>query len=188
MPDFAAVLLDGGYLDHVTQAFDIQINFQTFSELLCEESGGFTVFRSYYYHCAPYQSSPPTLEERERYARAQSFFTALRRLDRFEVRLGKLELRPCEACGDVRPRQKRVDSILAIDLVRLAAKNLVTKAIIVSGDSDHSPAVATAKEEGVLVSLWHLPDNPRTRAHRELLELCDERYEITGELLERARL
>jgi len=74
--------------------------------------------------------------------------------------------------------------MLAIDLVRLAAKNQVKKAILVAGDSDHAPAVEVAQEESVLVSLWHLPHNPKTQAHPELLRLCDESFEITEDLLQ----
>ena len=184
MADYAAVFLDGGYLDKVLEAFSfLPIDYEAFSDLLCEKSGGLTRFRTYYYHCAPYQSNPPTNEERTRYANKLRFFTRLRHLNRFEVRLGKLEMRSCASCGDTRPRQKRVDSKLAIDLVRLAAKNQVKKAILVAGDSDHAPAVDVAKEESILVALWHLPNNSKTKAHLELQQLCDERFEITESIL-----
>lgn len=184
MVDYAVVLLDGGYLDKVLEAFNrLSIDYDRFSDELCRRSGGFSRFRTYYYHCAPYQSNPPTDEERLRYANMSRFFNALRYLPRFEVRLGKLEMRSCPNCNDRRPRQKRVDSKLAIDLVRLAAKNQVKKAILVAGDSDHAPAVEVAKDESVLVTVWHLPNNSKTVAHEELKRLCDERYEITEELL-----
>ncbi len=193
MPDYAVVLLDGGYIDKILEAFAtrdargtvsyLSIDYEAFSDELCRRSGNFTRFRTYYYHCMPYQSNPPTQEERDRYANKHRFFTALRFLPRFEVRLGKLEMRSCPNCGDRKPRQKRVDSKLAIDLVRLAARNQIKKAILVAGDSDHAPAVEVAKEESVLVTLWHRPNNPRTVAHDELKRLCDERYEITDELL-----
>ncbi len=184
MMDYAAVFLDGGYLDKVLEVFNfIAIDYEAFSDELCRRSGGFSRFRTYYYHCAPYQSNPPTIQESERYARKRQFYSALRYLNRFEVRLGKLEMRRCPRCSDARPRQKRVDSKLAIDLVRLAAKGHVKKAILVAGDSDHAPAVEVAKEESVLVTLWHLPNSVTTTAHGELKQLCDERYEITEQLL-----
>ena len=188
MPDYAAVFLDGGYLDKVLEGFGFPpIDYQAFSDEICRRSDDFTRFRTYYYHAPPFQGSSPTPEDRTRYANKMRFFNRLKYLDRFEVRLGKLELRRCPNCGDARPRQKRVDSKLAIDLVRIAAKNQVKKAILVAGDSDHAPAVEVAKEESALVALWHLPGNAKTVAHGELLQLCDERFEITDELLKSVR-
>jgi uncharacterized LabA/DUF88 family protein len=180
----AVVLLDGGYVDYILSAFGRPaIDYQKFSDELCRRSGGYTRFRTYYYHCPPFRSSPPKPEEQAKYANWQRFYEALKRHDRFEVRLGKLEWRACPKCGEGRPRQKRVDSQLAIDLVRLAAKGRVAKAILVAGDSDHAPAVKMAKEDSILVAVWHLPGNPRTVAHTELLDLCDERNPITQDLI-----
>src|SRR3972149_1398081 len=171
MPDYAAVFLDGGYLDKVLEGFGFPpIDYQAFSDEICRRSGDFTRFRTYYYPAPPFQgSSPPpsqgsspTPEERTRYANKMRFFNRLKYLDRFEVRLGKLELRRCPNCGDARPRQKRVDSKLAIDLVRIAAKNQVKKAILVAGASDHAPAVEVAKEESALVALWRPSGTAKT--------------------------
>jgi uncharacterized LabA/DUF88 family protein len=161
------------------------VDLQKFSDELCRLSGGFDRFRTYYFHCAPFQSNPPTPDERTRYSNWSRFHAALQAHERFEIRLGKLEMRSCPKCGDTRPRQKRVDSQLAIDLVHLAAKGRIRKAILVAGDSDHAPAVKMAKEDSIIVSLWHFPNNPRTVAHRELLQLCDERNEITIDLINR---
>lgn len=175
-------------MDWVLDAFGRPpIDFEFFSDELCRRSGGFARFRTYYYHCPPYRGEPPTSEETSRYLAWQRFHDAMLRHERFEFRLGKLEKRSCPNCGDTRPRQKRVDSQLAIDIVRLSAKGTIGKAILIAGDSDHAPAVRTAKEDQVLVTLWHLPGNPRTKAHDELLRLCDERFEITRELVDSAR-
>jgi uncharacterized LabA/DUF88 family protein len=187
MPDKAAVFIDGGYLDHVLNFFHRpSIDYQKFSDELCRRSGGFARFRTYYYHCAPHQGDPPTPDEVQRYSAWTRFYTALQHRERFQVRLGKLERRSCPNCGDTRFREKRVDSELAVDLVRLSAKNAIDKAILVAGDSDHAPAVRTAKEDSVLVAVWHLPRYERTVAHGELLRLCDERFAIPDELIQAA--
>lgn len=191
LPDKAAVFIDGGYLDWVLRDARFaggRIDYERFSDELCARSGGFARFRTYYYHCAPFQSSPPTRDESTRTADFNRFRTALDHLDRFQVRLGKLEIRRCQTCGSARPQQKRVDSELAVDLVRLSAKGAIQKAILVAGDSDHTPAVRTAKEDSVLVTVWHLPGNARTVAHGELLRLCDERFEIDLSVITASRL
>jgi len=187
LPEKAAVFIDGGYMDHILRDprfGGIQINYQKFSDELCARSGGFTRFRTYYYHCPPFQGNPPTAEDSRRTGDWGRFVRALEGMDRFQVRLGKLERRSCRKCGDTKFQQKRVDSELAVDMVRLSAKNAIGKAIPVAGDSDHTPAVRTSKEDSVLVAVWHLPGNDRTRAHGELLRLCDERYEVTREVME----
>jgi len=186
LPDKAAVFIDGGYMDYVLAGFGRPaVDYERLSDELCARSGGYARFRTYYYHCPPYRGNPPTPDEAERYRVWQRFHDALLRHERFEFRLGKLEKRSCPACGDTRPRQKRVDSQLAIDIVRLAAKGTIAKAILIAGDSDHAPAVRTAKEDSVLVTLWHMRGNPRTVAHDELLRMCDERFEFTRELIDR---
>lgn len=184
MPEDAAVLIDGGYMDKGLDGLGRPlVDLQKFSDELCRLSGNYDRFRTYYFHCAPFQSSPPTPVEKLRYSNWMKFYTAIQHHERFEIRLGKLEMRSCPRCGDTRPRQKRVDSQLAIDLVHLAAKGRIRKAILVAGDSDHAPAVKMAKEDSILVSLWHFPNNPKTVAHHELLQLCDERKEITRAII-----
>jgi len=46
--------------------------------------------RTYYYHCLPYKSNSPTIEESQRFSQAQGFYRRLQRLPRFEVREGSL--------------------------------------------------------------------------------------------------
>lgn len=65
----------------------------------------------------------------------QSFTNRLRRLARFEVRLGKLAYRGLDASNSPIFEQKRVDSMLAVDLVLLSAKRVIQKAVLFTGDS-----------------------------------------------------
>jgi uncharacterized LabA/DUF88 family protein len=73
---------------------------------------------------------------------------------------------------------------MAVDLVRMSANKQIDKAIIITGDSDLVPAVEAARDSGVVVTLYYSP-NAR---HDELLQACDERYEITRNLIERIKL
>ena len=122
----------------------------------------------------PYQSSPPTEEERERYAAVDRFIYSLKKIPRFEVRLGKLGRHGTEFV------QKRVDALLSVDLVRMSWGDQIDRAILITGDSDFVPAVQAAKDAGVLVQLYYAPGC----VHDELLQVCDDRFEITKELID----
>lgn len=149
-----------------------------FCKLASSMAGGNFILRTYYYNCLPYQSRNPTEDEKQRYDNTQRFHHALALLPRFEVRLGRLELRGIDNAGNQIFEQKRVDILLGVDLVQLAAKGHIGTAILLAGDSDFVPAVAVAKAEGVLVRLFH-GDN----CHRDLLREVDERVRIDQEFI-----
>lgn len=174
--DRAAIFIDGAYLDYVLRdefrAARSRIDYQLLADRLTPVE---RLLRTYYYHCLPYQSTQPTEEENERFGKMQRFLTGLARLPRFEVRSGKLAFRGRNQAGDPIFVQKRVDILLGVDLVLLAAKQAIGEAVLIAGDSDFVPAVQIARNEGVLVRLYH---GTRHRPHNELWELCDERHTI----------
>jgi uncharacterized LabA/DUF88 family protein len=176
----AAIFVDGGYFDRVSR--DCGSPRIDFGKLATELAKPNDLLRTYYYHCLPYQSPVPTPEEIERHQGKQRFFSALNRLNRFEVREGKLEFRGVDK-DTLKPifEQKRVDIYLGVDLVMLAVKNKIARAILITGDSDFLPAIRAAKNEGVLIHLYHGsgPQQP----HRDLWEEADDRTVITPELL-----
>lgn len=102
------------------------------------------------------------------------FLFNLKQLPRFEIRLGKL------ARYGNNFVQKRVDILMAVDLVRLSWAKQISKAILVTGDSDFVPAIQAAKDAGVLVSLYYSP----LSIHDELLSVVDERFVITENLID----
>ncbi|MCS6769693.1 MAG: NYN domain-containing protein [Candidatus Caldarchaeum sp.] len=188
----AAVFIDGGYLEKLLKHYfaekridpaanrevmvEPRIDFLRLSELLCK---GYERFRTYYYNCMPYQSNPPTREESERYSNKRRFIQYLQRLPRFQVRLGRLRK---TASGEF--EQKGVDVQLAIDLVELAAVRTIRKAVLIGGDADYVPPVKKARDFHVIVELYyhsrHVSD--------ELFDACDERTEITEELVDSVRI
>lgn len=176
----AAIFIDGAYLD-----FMLRDHFSLprirYDRLATELAGGIDILRTYYYHCPPYQSSPPTQDERDRFSRADSFHKYLDRLPRYEVRLGRLAKRYDES-GNPVFEQKRVDIQLGVDMALLAGKNQITHAMLLAGDSDFLPAVIAAKSEGVLVHLYHGPTY-----HKDLWDQCDERTLITQAFIDRVR-
>jgi len=173
----AAVFIDGGYFSKVMKvAFkSTKIDLEKFSDILCE---GCERLRTYYYDCMPYQSDAPTEEQSRRYAAHDKFIYNLRRLRRFEVRLGKLIYIP--SLNEY--VQKRVDVLFSVDLVRMSWDHQIGKAILVTGDSDFVPAIQAAKDAGVLTVLCYSKAST-VSALDELLYACDERKEITAELI-----
>ena len=177
------VFIDGGYFSKVLKiVFSLpRIDYEKFSDVVCQ---GFERLRTYYYDCMPYQSDPPTEEQRARYSAHDKFIFRIKRLNRFEVRLGKLIHIP--SSGEY--VQKRVDVLLSVDLVRMSWDHQIEKAVLVTGDSDSVPAIQAAKDAGVLTVLYYSKAHPQVSALDELLYACDERVEITQGLIDSSLL
>lgn len=79
-------------------------------------------------------------------------------------------------------QQKRVDLMIGLDIAGLAAKQQITHAALLSGDSDLLPAVEAAKREGVVVWLVH---GPQSTFARELWNLADDRLSIDRGFMQR---
>ena len=167
-----AILIDGGYLDAMCrdEFGGARIDY---ARLAQKVSGPVDILRSYYYNCLPYQRSTPSDEEAAQFAQAQKFHAALRALPRFEVREGMLVYRGTDEKGRPIYVQKGVDIQFGVDLVLLCAKQQISHAALIAGDSDLIPAISVAKNEGVLVHLYH-----GATPHRKLVEIADERTRI----------
>ncbi len=177
------VFIDGGYLDKVLENEHPgkRIDYALLAKELAKPG---EVLRTYYYHCLPYQSQTPTEDEKQRYRAKHKFMTALENLRRFQVRRGTLTRRQ-DGRGNWIFAQKGVDTSICVDMALLAGKGKFTDAVLVSGDSDLVPAVEAVKPEGVVVTLWHGSRTGNSRPSRELFQVCDERREITTELIDR---
>lgn len=167
-----AIFIDGAYLDWVQkEKFNAHCDLQKLAQ---ELTGNKELYRTYYYHCLPYQSNQPTQDEAKRFSGAQKFFYSIDKLSRFQVRQGKLAFRGLDQDGKPIFEQKRVDILLGTDLVLLAAKQHISEAVIIAGDSDFMPAIEVAKVEGVLIRLYSHPES----VHTELWNVADERSNI----------
>ena len=176
-----AIFIDGGYLDWIQKKFRVKTDLQKLVSELSKENN---LYRTYYYHCLPYQSKSPTPDEAARFGKAQKFFYNLDQLNRFQVRLGKLAFRGNTDNGKPIFEQKRVDILLGTDLVLLAAKQHISEAVIIAGDSDFMPAIEVAKSEGVLIRLYSHPDS----VHNDLWNLADDRIDIDQTLMDKVSL
>jgi uncharacterized LabA/DUF88 family protein len=172
-----AIFIDGGYFDATnrSECGGMKIDYAKLADKL---ANGVEILRTYYYNCLPYQQATPTAEEAKRFAQAQKFHFALRALSRFEVREGMLVFRGNNQRGEPIYVQKGIDIQLGVDLVLLSAKQQISHAVVIAGDSDLIPALSVAKNEGVLVHLYH-----GSAPHRKLIEVADERTQITPDFL-----
>lgn len=169
--DRVAVFIDEGYLNKALDNLGRpKLDYARFIEAI---KGDLPILRTYYYFCMPYQSPVPTDTERSMYQGKQSFIRFLSRLPRLELRQGRLAKRGTEFV------QKRVDIMLAVDLVRLASTGQIVEAVLVAGDSDLVPAIYHVKDAGVSVGLWYEPGS----AHDELLDACDELRPLSWEFI-----
>lgn len=171
----AVVFIDNGYFSKILKNHfkEPDVDYELFSDNICGDSER---LRTYVYDCMPYQSNPPTENERKRTAKMNKFISCLRKLNRVEVRLGKLQ--KIYVDGKFTFKQKMVDVLLSVDLVRLSWSKQIQDAILVAGDRDYVPAVKAAKDAGVLVKLYY-----KKPIHDELLDTVDEHYEITESLI-----
>lgn len=186
-----AIFIDGGYLDVLARDdFQVWIDHQRLSEqitrLVAESAAEpLDLLRTYYYDCLPYQSNPPTAEEQERLRRKENRFNALRRLDSYTVREGRLMFRGRDANGRPIFQQKRVDLLLGLDFALLSAQNRITHAAIVSGDSDLIPAVEVAQQAGIATWLFHGPyQSEHSTYAAELWTAADKRFEMDQAFME----
>lgn len=176
-----AIFIDGGYAAKIAeQHLGIWIDYEKLSRAVRDRIARGTqepldLLRTYYYDCLPYQSDPPSADERDRFSKKRSFFSGLRRLPRYQVREGRLVYRGDDASGAPIFQQKRVDLMIGLDIAGLAAKRAITHAAVLAGDSDLLPAFESAQHEGITVWLVH---GPRGTYARELWELADDRFAV----------
>ena len=184
-----AIFIDGAYLDYLAkfQFGNADLDFEKFANEIVASIAGQTpepidVLRTLYYNCPPYQSNPPTDEERTRTAGFRRFADALRYLKRFEFREGRLAYRGLDSEGKPIFQQKRVGLLLGLDFALLSGKKQISHVALVAGDSDFIPALQVPKAEGVGTWLVH---GPRGTYHQDLWQEADDRHEMDQDFFNR---
>jgi len=177
------VMIEGGYMRPALKTFGDPppgISYLKLSEYF---AGPDERLRTYYYDSAPFQSASPTSDEKRRKAEFDKLTQALERLPRTQVRLGRLQRR--YENGQWKFSQKRVDVLLAVDLVQLSCEKLIQRAVIIGTDSDFVPAIQTAKNAGTVVQLCRVPSS---RVNDELLRAVDEVIPFDQALLDLVKI
>lgn len=168
----AAIFIDGGYVLKALQEVKLNPDYTRMADYILaplRRQIPIDLLRCYFYYCPPWMSQNPTEDELRRMAAHDKFVEEIESIDRWKIRLGKLEKRR-DGDRDVFS-QKRVDVMLSVDMVRHAAAGHIQHAVIVAGDSDFIPAVIAAQEHGATVTLLCSPDRS---AHKDLIKLADE--------------
>jgi len=170
-----AIFIDGGYLNKILKNFfnARNIDYLNLSNEICNELR-LKRLRTYYYQCAPIVRENNKIDSVKQ-ANMQRFLTNLRRLPRFEVKLGRLQL----IGGQF--KQKMVDVLMSLDITTMSYENQIQHAILIAGDADFVPAIRKAKEYGIIVHLFYHPSS----IHNEIMDEVDERHEITSEFVEK---
>ncbi len=185
-----AIFVDGAYLEKVAEKNKVWVDYEKLSSQILSRVTARTpaapidLLRTYYYNGRPYQSNPPSEQQKERYKRRRRFYDSLERLSSFSVRLGVVKYRGKDNQGKPIYQQKQVDLLLGLDFALLSAKRSITHAAVVTGDSDMVPAFEAAKKEGIAV--WLFTGQPQTRA-RELWQAADERVALDKPFLNSIR-
>ncbi len=173
MPEKLAIFIDGGYLNRVLKKHfrEARIDMLRFCEKICAEVDAERL-RTYYYNCLPYVRKG-NKEDMKRREKMQKYLTRLKRLPRFQVRLGRLQMIGNEF------KQKMVDVLMSLDIVNLCFSKQIHHAVIVAGDSDFVPAIKQAKDSGAIIHLFYHPET----VHNEILDNADELHEITDDFI-----
>jgi len=173
----AVILIDGGYINRVLKNYfnTVDIDFEKLSKTICENLK-LDRLRTYYYTAMPIKRRNKK-EDEKRYANMQRFLSNLKRLSRFEIKLGKLQL----IGGQF--RQKMVDVLMSIDIIKKSYSDEVRHIILIAGDADFVPAIKTAKDEDVIIHLFYHPSS----VHNELLDEVDESYKISEEFINKVK-
>jgi uncharacterized LabA/DUF88 family protein len=173
-----AIFIDGGYLFNMLrhEFQGVRVDFMKLVKELIASSS-FPLLRTYLYDCLPHLKANPTEAEQRIYDNRAYFMEQIAGLPQFEVRYGEIG-----RAGDIF-RQKRVDTALVGDLVRLSAKRNIQMATLIAGDSDFIPGIEIAKSEGVITQLYYGISN----GHRDLICAADISRSFTNTLVEKIR-
>ena len=150
MPQRVMVYIDGSNLYHSLRNAEgrADLDFSKFANKLVGEDRH--LVRTYYYN-APLDNR----QQPKQYQAQQKFFDALRRVDYFELRLGRLAYN--KGRPDVPPTEKSVDILLATDMLVHAVAGIYDVAVLVSGDTDFVDAVQAVKIRGLHVEAALFP-------------------------------
>ncbi len=134
----------------------LTVDFTKLSQWLVGKAGGSRLWGAYYY--TGIETGEASSQESQRWL--VKFLDKLEFLPGFFVHRFPRKARQwrCENCGSIAryTQEKEVDTTMVADMLRLAAVDAFDAAILVSGDSDHAPAVEGVRTLGkqVYVATW----------------------------------
>ncbi len=130
------------------------------------------LIRAYYYDAMPDSS------DRERHDKQNAYLQTIKDSEVFEVRLGRLKMD-----GRGEPRQKGVDTLIAIDMLSKAYEDHYDIGILVAGDDDFLDVVKSVKDAGKRVYGAYFERN----ISPDLKDSFDKRKPLDSVILEAMR-
>lgn len=158
MGERCAIFIDGDCLERLVHqntpmGKKSYIDFRALAEQLC---GKDKLFRTYYYSAVLQKEQFDDEQEyyESSYRKKNQFLYAIKKnFPEMIMRMGYVDIVGKKEDGKLLLHQKCVDVALASDLVYLAVKGYITRAVLIAGDADFVPAVEIARGEGVNVQL-----------------------------------
>ena len=108
------------------------------------------------------------------------FYDNLKRHPKLTCKFGYLVYRGRDTDGKPILVQKKVDVMLAVDMITMAARRILHSIKLLSGDSDLSPAIQETRQFGIRVDLFTF--EALTYAG-ELASECDTHTILTPEMM-----
>jgi uncharacterized LabA/DUF88 family protein len=147
MPDRLCIFIDGSnfYNSLKDLGKPVNISFRKLAQELASVRPNRQLVQVYYYNSplpTPYKTDPDYTRKDQERRKQQAFFNALRLTPNLTTKYGYLRRLPT---GEY--VEKRVDVMLATDLVLLGIKNIYDVAIVISCDADYGYAIETVKAE-----------------------------------------
>ena len=131
------IYIDGSnFYFSIKKRFKVKVNIEKFCEKLI---GNNELIKINYYISPLNQETHP-----EQYLEQQKFFDELRKIDKLDIVLGRLEKRKRD--GETYYVEKASDVNLALNLVLDSQKNIFDEAYLKSNDGDFSGAVKAVKD------------------------------------------
>lgn len=128
----------------------------------------------FYYDALPAKKPNQSDEEFElSKAEAIKLHAQLNTMDRFRVNEGDTRYRSGRGM-----EQKKVDVMIAVDMLVHTIRRNMTEATLIAGDADFTPLLNALSNEGMFVTLIHPPS-----ASRDLLAAADARIALTASYL-----
>lgn len=157
------LFIDSGYLSFISKHFGkgkpLKYNIEKFTENICKERD-LECEEIYFYLSPPYQSPNPTEEENKRKASYDRFIEKLKQVKpKINVREGR-----CQKIDNIF-QQKGVDTLMTMDLFRIAQQEKIKTIILITSDSDFVPIIKHIKtEHNIKVILVYFTDRKRKSA------------------------
>lgn len=177
-PDESLVFLDEGFVYKLSKHFGgenpIKFDRIKFAKNLTEKEK-LVCKKIFYYNAPPFQSETPTKEEELRKEGYDKFVRSISKNEIIVIREGRCQR--LKINGKFIYKQKAVDSLAIIDLMKVPLKYpCIKKIVVISSDSDFVPAVESLREFGIKTILYTYYEKKRDTNFSRSNELIKSVY------------